>query len=95
MGPGERLSAEPPGELTTGVPDRTDHRPTGRTCLETDEGPVTEDKSPPSAKRRAGSVKEAIGKITGDVRVEAEGARQKRAARPKAGGSGPPDPDRR
>ncbi|MCJ2048255.1 CsbD family protein [Methylobacterium sp. J-070] len=56
---------------------------------------MTEDKSPPSAKRRAGSVKEAIGKITGDVRVEAEGARQKRAARPKAGGSGPPDPDRR
>jgi len=36
-----------------------------------------------------GSVKEAIGKLTGDVRVEAEGKAQKRGARPsKAAPSG-------
>ncbi|WP_244536772.1 CsbD family protein [Methylobacterium brachiatum] len=36
----------------------------------------------PSAERVKASVKEAIGKLTGDARVEAEGRRQKQAARP-------------
>ncbi|GAB6845809.1 uncharacterized protein YjbJ (UPF0337 family) [Methylorubrum rhodinum] len=35
-----------------------------------------------SAEHLKGSVKEAIGKLTGNDRVEAEGRRQKRAARP-------------
>ncbi|WP_298967392.1 CsbD family protein [uncultured Methylobacterium sp.] len=33
-----------------------------------------------------GSVKEAIGKLTGDARVEAEGRRQKRGTRPQGAG---------
>lgn len=35
-----------------------------------------------SAEHLKGSVKEAIGKLTGNDRVEAEGRRQKRAAAP-------------
>jgi hypothetical protein len=35
-----------------------------------------------STEHAKGSVKEAIGKLTGDVRVEAEGKAQKRRARP-------------
>ncbi|RVU14388.1 CsbD family protein [Methylobacterium oryzihabitans] len=33
-----------------------------------------------------GSVKEAIGKLTGDARVEAEGRRQKHGTRPREAG---------
>ncbi len=41
-----------------------------------------------SAEQLKGSVKEAIGKLTGDARIEAEGRRQKQGARsPKADGS--------
>jgi uncharacterized protein YjbJ (UPF0337 family) len=43
---------------------------------------MTEDKSSASSDRRKGSIKEAIGKLTGDVRTEAEGKRQKRASGP-------------
>ncbi len=35
-----------------------------------------------STEQLKGSVKEAIGKLTGDDRVEAEGRRQKREAKP-------------
>lgn len=35
-----------------------------------------------SADHLKGSVKEALGKLTGDVRIEAEGRRQKRSASP-------------
>jgi uncharacterized protein YjbJ (UPF0337 family) len=38
-----------------------------------------------SAEHLKGSVKEAIGKLTGDARVEAEGRRQKREAAPQSG----------
>jgi len=44
--------------------------------------PVIERVKGPSADRLKASVKEAIGKLTGDARVEAEGRRQKQAARP-------------
>ncbi|MHB2205736.1 CsbD family protein [Methylobacterium sp. CM6257] len=40
-----------------------------------------------SAEHLKGSVKEAIGKLTGDTRVEAEGRRQKEAWRPSGAGS--------
>ncbi|KMO30513.1 CsbD family protein [Methylobacterium aquaticum] len=40
-----------------------------------------------------GSVKEAIGKLTGDVRVEAEGRRQKGKAHPARGPIGSPRGD--
>lgn len=42
---------------------------------------MTEDKNSTSAKHLKASVKEALGKLTGDPRVEAEGRRQKREAR--------------
>lgn len=42
---------------------------------------MTEDKNSTSTEHLKGSVKEALGKLTGDVRVEAEGRRQKREAR--------------
>jgi uncharacterized protein YjbJ (UPF0337 family) len=38
-------------------------------------------KNSPPPEQVKGSVKEAIGKLTGDVRVEAEGRHQKRDAR--------------
>jgi hypothetical protein len=42
----------------------------------------------PSAEHLEASVQEAVGKLTGDIRVEAESRQQKRAARP----SGPTKP---
>uniref|UniRef100_UPI001FCECF61 CsbD family protein n=2 Tax=Methylobacterium radiotolerans TaxID=31998 RepID=UPI001FCECF61 len=57
--------------------------------------PMTEDRKTPSAEHLKGSVKEAIGKLTGDARAQTEGRRQKRDAPgsdvpgSKAGGSGP------
>jgi|GEM_PF-2806649 len=42
---------------------------------------MTEDKNSTSAEHLKASVKEALGKLTGDSRVEAEGRRQKREAR--------------
>ena len=42
---------------------------------------MTEDTNSPSTEHLKASVKEALGKLTGDVRVEAEGRRQKREAR--------------
>ncbi|MGX7705524.1 CsbD family protein [Methylobacterium sp. Gmos1] len=51
---------------------------------------MTGDRNSTSAEHLKGSVKEALGKLTGDVRVEAEGRRQKREAPPpKVGRSGP------
>jgi uncharacterized protein YjbJ (UPF0337 family) len=57
---------------------------------------MTEDNSSSSSEHLKGSVKEALGKLTGDAGIEAEGRRQKREARdtkPEAdksgGGSGP------
>ncbi|MGU3544527.1 CsbD family protein [Methylobacterium sp. A52T] len=51
---------------------------------------MTEDRKTPSPEHLKGSVKEAIGKLTGDARTETEGRRQKRdAPGSKAGGSGP------
>lgn len=66
---------------------------------------MTEDRKTPSAEHLKGSVKEAIGKLTGDARAQTEGRRQKRDAPgsdapgsdvpgsdvpgSKAGGSGP------
>ncbi len=41
---------------------------------------MTEDTNSSSAEHLKASVKEALGKLTGDVRVEAEGRRQKREA---------------
>ncbi len=38
---------------------------------------MTENKNSPPSEQVKGSVKEAIGKLTGDVRVETEGRRQK------------------
>jgi uncharacterized protein YjbJ (UPF0337 family) len=49
--------------------------------LEHDGAPMAEDRSSTSAEHLKGSVKEALGKLTGDIRVEAEGRRQKREAR--------------
>jgi len=43
---------------------------------------MTERAKVPSAEHLQASVKEAIGKLTGDPRIAAEGRRQKRAARP-------------
>lgn len=42
---------------------------------------MASDKKTPSANQLKGSVKEAIGKLTGDARIEAEGQRQKRAVK--------------
>ena len=42
---------------------------------------MASDKKTPSANQLKGSVKEAIGKLTGDARIEAEGQRQKRTAK--------------
>ncbi|WP_345820195.1 CsbD family protein [Methylobacterium fujisawaense] len=42
---------------------------------------MAEDRNSTSAEHLKGSVKEALGKLTGDIRVEAEGRRQKREAR--------------
>lgn len=42
---------------------------------------MTEDRDSSSAEHLKASVKEALGKLTGDARVEAEGQRQKREAR--------------
>ncbi len=44
---------------------------------------MTDDKTSASAEQLKGSVKEAIGKLIGDARVEAEGRRQKREAPPR------------
>ncbi|TGD95451.1 CsbD family protein [Methylobacterium nonmethylotrophicum] len=46
---------------------------------------MTKRASSTSTEQIKGSVKEAIGKLTGDVRVEAEGRRQKGEARPPRG----------
>ncbi|MGT2480474.1 CsbD family protein [Methylobacterium oryzae CBMB20] len=56
---------------------------------------MTEDRKTPSAEHLRGSVKEAIGKLTGDTQTQTEGRRQKRdapgsdAPGSRAGGSGP------
>ena len=42
---------------------------------------MAEDKNSTSAEHLKGSVKEALGKLTGDSRIETEGRRQKREAR--------------
>ncbi|MCJ2017444.1 MULTISPECIES: CsbD family protein [unclassified Methylobacterium] len=56
---------------------------------------MAEDKNSTSAEHLKGSVKEALGKLTGDPRVEAEGRRQKKDANtPKAGRSKPTGPER-
>lgn len=51
------------------------------------------DKTSPSADEIKGSVAEAIGKLTGDPKVEAEGRRKKEKAPPdkarRSGGDGP------
>jgi uncharacterized protein YjbJ (UPF0337 family) len=39
---------------------------------------MAEDKNSPPSEQVKGSVKEAIGKLTGDARIETEGRRQKR-----------------
>ncbi len=41
---------------------------------------MTEDKNSTSAEHLKGSVKEALGKLTGDARIESEGRRQKQGA---------------
>ena len=48
---------------------------------------MTEDRKTPSAEHLKGSVKEAIGKLTGDARTETEGRRQG-AAPVSMGGAG-------
>ncbi|MEL6063450.1 MULTISPECIES: CsbD family protein [unclassified Methylobacterium] len=56
---------------------------------------MAEDRNSSSAEHRKGSVKEALGKLTGDARVEAEGRRQKRDAKaPNLGPSQPARPKR-
>ncbi len=56
---------------------------------------VAEDRTSTSAEHLKGSVKEALGKLTGDARVEAEGRRQKKGANtPKAVRSKPTGPER-
>ncbi|WP_342106185.1 CsbD family protein [Methylobacterium sp. SI9] len=56
---------------------------------------MAEDRKTTSAEHLKGSVKEALGKLTGDVRVEAEGRRQKKDAdAPSAGGSKPTGSER-
>ncbi|GJD59378.1 CsbD family protein [Methylobacterium dankookense] len=47
---------------------------------------MTERAKPTSAEHAKGSLKEAIGKLTGDARIEAEGKAQKRRARPSKAG---------
>ncbi|WP_082552415.1 CsbD family protein [Methylobacterium sp. Leaf456] len=42
---------------------------------------MTEDRNPTAAEQLKGSIKEALGKLTGDAAIEAEGRRQKREAR--------------
>lgn len=57
---------------------------------------MTEDRNSTSTEHLKGSVKEALGKLTGDTRVEAEGRRQKREARAaEAPGTKPASSDRR
>jgi uncharacterized protein YjbJ (UPF0337 family) len=62
---------------------------------------MTEDRNSPSADHLKASVTEAIGKLTGESRVEAEGRRKKRgvrAAEPDGaapGRSKPTGPDQR
>jgi uncharacterized protein YjbJ (UPF0337 family) len=57
---------------------------------------MTEDRNSTSTEHLKASVKEALGKLTGDVRVEAEGRRQKREARAaEASGAKPSGSDRR
>ncbi|WP_457108282.1 CsbD family protein [Methylobacterium sp. P5_C11] len=51
---------------------------------------MTEDTSSTSTDHLKGSVKEALGKLTGDIRVEAEGRRQKREARAAKSVATPP-----
>ena len=56
---------------------------------------MTQDRDSTSAERLKASVKEALGKLTGDARVEAEGRRQKRSGgNPKAAGTKAEDPVR-
>ncbi|SFV12905.1 hypothetical protein SAMN02799631_05579 [Methylobacterium sp. 174MFSha1.1] len=56
---------------------------------------MTEDRNSTAADHLKGSVKEALGKLTGDVRIEAEGRRQKQeSTSPKAGRSGSPERER-
>jgi uncharacterized protein YjbJ (UPF0337 family) len=69
------------------------HLPVGQGLLRNNEVPMTDNRKTPSTDHLKGSVTEAIGKLTGAVRVEAEGRRQKRDAeapksgRPKPSGS--------
>ncbi len=57
---------------------------------------MTEDRKTTSAEHLKGSVKEAIGKLTGDARTETEGRRHKRdAAASKPDGTEPTGSDRR
>ena len=44
---------------------------------------MTDRAKPASTEHLKGSVKEAIRKLTGDARIEADGRRQKRQERPK------------
>ena len=56
---------------------------------------VAEDRTSTFAEHLKGSVKEALGKLTGDARVEAEGRRQKKDANtPKAVRSKPTGAER-
>ena len=56
---------------------------------------MTDNRKTPATDHLKGSVKEAIGKLTGEVRVEAEGRREKRdAAAPKSAGGKTTGPDR-
>ncbi|WP_457105974.1 CsbD family protein [Methylobacterium sp. P5_C11] len=57
---------------------------------------MTENRTTTSAEHLKGSVKEAIGKLTGDARTETEGRRQTRdASASKAGEAEPTGPGRR
>ncbi len=54
---------------------------------------MAEDRSAASAEQLKGSIKEALGKLTGDAAIEAEGRRQKREARAaEAAEDGDPEP---
>lgn len=56
---------------------------------------MAEDRKTTSTEHLKGSVKEALGKLTGDVRIEAAGRRQKRDAdAPNTGRSKPAGPER-
>ncbi|CAO4178551.1 CsbD-like domain-containing protein [Methylorubrum populi] len=62
----------------------SDHLGRAKNFSVADEVNVT-DHAKPASEHTRGSVKEAIGKLTGDARIEAEGKAQKRQARaPKA-----------